>query len=326
MSLRQNEFKFISEWWDAILEDKNHGQFSAYARSALRDTRRSIGRNKVMSAASILSIFAALIILGIFVAFTVNLDHITSNVESAMSLKVYVNKDMSQDQINNLQGEIQGINHVKKVSYVSASDALSSFSKSLGSYSGLLNGYNDSNNPMPASFDVEIDNAENIRAVRSDALKLKNDGVTDVKYGEEYVDALVSFSHFSNAFCIALLIILSVVSVFIVYNTIKLTCFARRKEIRVMRYVGATDAYIRAPFVLEGTILGAIGAIIAALVVWGAYTALVNYVNKSVYLPMHSSLVAASHIMPPLTIGFILYGVIIGALGSVISMRKFLEV
>lgn len=308
------------------MEDNNQSQMSAYLHSIFRDTRRSIGRNKVMSAASILSIFAALIILGIFVCFTVNLDHITNNVESAMSLKVYVNKNLSQDQINSLQKKIQNLNHVKKVSYVSASDALSSFSKSLGSYSGLLNGYNDQNNPMPASFDVEIDSAENIRAVRSEAFALKSDGVTDVKYGEEYVDVLVSFSHFSNIFCGALIVILSVVSIFIIYNTIKLTCFARRKEIRVMRYVGATDWYIRAPFVLEGTILGAIGALVAAAVCWGAYTALMNYVNHSVYLPMQSSMVAPGHIMPLLTVGFVIYGVLIGAIGSIVSMRKFLDV
>ena len=175
---------------------------------------------------------------------------------------------------------------------------------------------------MPASYNVKIDNANHIAAVRKYALDLNGYGVTDVKYGEEYVNALISFSHFSNIFSAVLIVILSVVSLFIVYNTIKLTCFARRKEIRVMRYVGATDWYIRAPFILEGAFLGALGAVIALAIIGFGYTGISNYIMHAVSMPMDAGVVSFSSMFAPLLAFCLVYGIAIGSLGSVFSMRE----
>ncbi|MCH4071560.1 permease-like cell division protein FtsX [Pseudoramibacter sp.] len=311
-------------------KDKNQfkthdGSMNAYVKSILKETRHSLKRNSLMGAASILSIVAALIILGIFVVFSANVQSVTQQVESKMELKVYVQNNLSQDQLNILKSKLKSNQYVVSAKYVSADKALSDFSKSLKSYSGLLNGYNSSNNPMPASFDVKIDSAQHIAAVRKYALGLNAYGVTDVKYGEEYVNALISFSHFSNIFSAVLIVILSVVSLFIVYNTIKLTCFARRKEIRVMRYVGATDWYIRAPFILEGAFLGALGAVIALAIIGFGYTGIANYIMHAVSMPMHAGVVPFSHLFAPLLAFCLIYGIAIGSLGSVFSMRKFLE-
>lgn len=311
-------------------KDKNQfrthdGSTSAYVKSILKETRGSLRRNSLMSAASILSIVAALIILGIFVIFSANVQSVTQQVESKMELKVYVQNNLSQDQLKILNSKLKANEHVVSTKYVSADKALSDFSKSLKSYSGLLNGYNSSNNPMPASYNVKIDNAKNISAVRNYALGLNGYGVTDVKYGEEYVNALISFSHFSNIFSAVLIVILSVVSLFIVYNTIKLTCFARRKEIRVMRYVGATDWYIRAPFILEGAFLGALGAVIALAIIGFGYTGISNYIMKAVSMPMDAGVVSFSSMFAPLLAFCLVYGIAIGSLGSVFSMRKYLE-
>ena len=192
-----------------ILKENQHtGHFGAYLKSIFRDTSRSIRRNKLMSVASVLSIGAALIILGIFVIFSSNLSHITQNVESALELKVYVQSNLSQDQVNRLNEKLSNHQNVTKVTYVSAEQALQDFSKSLGDYSGLLSGYNSSNNPMPASFNLKISSADKINTVKKYAESLKADGVTEVKYGEEYVDALVSFSHFSNIFSMVLIVVL----------------------------------------------------------------------------------------------------------------------
>lgn len=311
-------------------KDKNQfrthdGSTSAYVKSILKETRGSLRRNSLMSAASILSIVAALIILGIFVIFSANVQSVTQQVESKMELKVYVQNNLSQDQLNILNSKLKENPHVVSTTYVSADKALSDFSKSLKGYSGLLSGYNSSNNPMPASYNVKIDNANHIAAVRKYALDLNGYGVTDVKYGEEYVNALISFSHFSNIFSAVLIVILSVVSLFIVYNTIKLTCFARRKEIRVMRYVGATDWYIRAPFILEGAFLGALGAVIALAIIGFGYTGISNYIMHAVSMPMDAGVVSFSSMFAPLLAFCLVYGIAIGSLGSVFSMRKYLE-
>lgn len=308
------------------MSKRKESHFIPFLKSIFRDTTQSIERNNLMSIASVLSIVAALIILGIFVIFSVNLQHITQNVESALELKVYLKPGITQEQIATVEQKLRSDTDITEVTYVSADQALSDFSSSLQGYSGLLSGYDSTNNPMAASFNIKIANPDNISSVKDYASGLTADGVDYVKYGEEYVDALVSFSNFSNIFCIVMVIVLSVVSLFIIYNTIKLTCFARRREIRVMKYVGATDWYIRLPFVLEGTLLGALGAFVALLIIRTCYYYIIAYVTNAVYLPMNSDLVAPGSIMGPLALFCIVYGVVIGACGSLFSMRKFLDV
>ncbi|MEG0379074.1 MAG: permease-like cell division protein FtsX [Eubacterium sp.] len=304
---------------------KKENHFFPIFKSIFRDTAQSIERNNLMSVASILSVVAALIILGIFVIFTVNLQHITTNVESALELKVFMKNGYTDEQVKAVEQALLGNENIKGVTFESKDEALEKFSSSLEDYSGLLKGYDSSNNPMASSFVVQINNPEDMAKVKIFAEGLSDKGVDYVKYGEEYVDALVSFSKFSNIFSIVILGVLSVISIFIIYNTIKLTCFARRREIRVMKYVGATDWYIRMPFILEGTFLGGMGAIVAMLIIRTGYYYIIAYVGNSVYIPMNSDLVAPSVIMGPIFLFCLIYGIIIGAFGSLFSIRKFLD-
>ena len=308
------------------LKSNNESHAGAYFKSVMRETFRSITRNSLMSAASVLSILSALLILGIFIVFSVNVENITNSVAHSLELKVYLTNGLTQEQITNVENKLKANEQITEVTYISAEQALADFSASLKEYSGLLNGYDASNNPMSASFNVKIADPMRIKEVKSYAESLSGDGVSSVKYGEEYVEALTTFSRFTTIFCVGLIIVLSVVSLFIIYNTIKLTCFARRKEIRVMRYVGASNWYIRAPFVLQGAILGFFAAILALLLIRLNYFFLLSYVQQAVYLPMNTQLVPPGQIMGPLALFCILYGVIIGSVGSLVSMRKFLDV
>ncbi len=178
-------------------------------KSIFRDTAQSIERNNLMSIASILSVVAALIILGIFVIFTVNLQHITENVESAMELRVFMKTEYTEDQKTSVETALRGNSQVTGISFESKDEALEKFSSSLDDYSGLLKGYDSSNNPMAASFIVQVQNPEDLGSVKSFAEGLTSQGVDYVKYGEEYVNALVSFSKFSNTLCIVILAVLS---------------------------------------------------------------------------------------------------------------------
>ena len=185
-------------------------------------------------------------------------------------------------------------------------------------------------NPSPETWTVSYveDYRRIITALRRKEPKPLVEALQEMKAykveGEESF-ALISFSHFSNIFSAVLIVILSVVSLFIVYNTIKLTCFARRKEIRVMRYVGATDWYIRAPFILEGAFLGALGAVIALAIIGFGYTGISNYIMHAVSMPMDAGVVSFSSMFAPLLAFCLVYGIAIGSLGSVFSMRKYLE-
>ena len=295
-------------------------------KNVVRDTMKSIERNNLMSAASVLSVIAALIILGIFLILTINVQEVTKDVESKLELKIFLQSEFTDTQKETIEQALEKSDLIESVSFESAEEALEKFTVSLEDYAPLLSGYNSENNPMPASFVVRVTDPDDMEEVQSLAMSFEGQGVEYVRYGQEYVEALVSFNKFTNTLSIVVLVVLSMISIFIIYNTIKLTVFARRREIGIMKYVGATNAYIRAPFILEGTLLGLIGAIVAFLIIPITYYYVLGLVGGNLFLPVDASLASPEAVMGQLIFFFLLYGGFIGAIGSVFAIRKFLDV
>ncbi len=295
-------------------------------RNVLRDTVQSIERNNLMSAASILSVIAALLILGIFLILTINVQEVTRDVEAKLELKVFLEKDYSQSQQKTIEESFEQSKLIESFEFESAEEALGNFTASLEDYAPLLSGYNTENNPMPASFIIRVTDPNDLEEVQNLALEFQGDGVEYVRYGQEYVEALISFNNFTNTLSIVVLIVLSLISIFIIYNTIKLTVFARRREIGIMKYVGATNSYIRAPFILEGTFLGIIGSIIAYLVIRVSYYYVLGVIGTNLFLPVDATLAAPEQVLRQLFVFFLIYGGLIGAAGSIFAIRKFLDV
>ncbi len=295
-------------------------------KNVVRDTMKSIERNNLMSAASVLSVIAALIILGIFLILTINVQEVTKDVESKLELKIFLQSEFTDTQKETIEQALEKSDLIESVSFESAEEALEKFTVSLEDYAPLLSGYNSENNPMPASFVVRVTDPDDMEEVQSLAMSFEGQGVEYVRYGQEYVEALVSFNKFTNTLSIVVLVVLSMISIFIIYNTIKLTVFARRREIGIMKYVGATNAYIRAPFILEGTLLGLIGAIVAFLIIRITYYYVLGLVGGNLFLPVDASLASPEAVMGQLIFFFLLYGGFIGAIGSVFAIRKFLDV
>ena len=295
-------------------------------KNVVRDTMKSIERNNLMSAASVLSVIAALIILGIFLILTINVQEVTKDVESKLELKIFLQSDFTDTQKETIEQALEKSDLIENVSFESAEEALEKFTVSLEDYAPLLSGYNSENNPMPASFVVRVTDPNDMEEVQTLAMSFEGEGVEYVRYGQEYVEALVSFNKFTNTLSIVVLVVLSMISIFIIYNTIKLTVFARRREIGIMKYVGATNAYIRAPFILEGTLLGLMGAIVAFLIIRITYYYILGLVGGNLFLPVDASLASPDAVMGQLIFFFLLYGGFIGAVGSVFAIRKFLDV
>ncbi|WKY45486.1 permease-like cell division protein FtsX [Eubacteriaceae bacterium ES2] len=295
-------------------------------KNIIRDTIHSIERNNLMSAASVVSVVAALLILGIFLILTINVEEVTKDIESQLELTVFLQEDFTDTQKDTIENALEKSDLIESVSFESAEEALENFTVSLEDYAPLLSGYNSENNPMPASFIVKVKDPEDLDAVQELAMQYEDEGVEYVRYGQEYVDMLIKFNSFTNTLSIGVLIVLSLISVFIIYNTIKLTVFARRREIGIMKYVGATNTYIRTPFILEGLFLGIIGAVIAYLVIRVTYFYLLGVIGSSSFLPVDASLASPTVVLSQLVIFFMLYGGIIGAVGSVVAIRKFLDV
>lgn len=298
-------------------------------RSTIRDAGQSLRRNSLMSLASIISMTAALIILGIFLVITMNIRQITKHVEGNLQIQVYMTENCTQQQKDGLKNYLNSNNLIQSVKYESKATALKNFSNQLNSSSDLTDTFNSKNNPMPESYIVRAKNADNLGKIKkqiSQYNKKNNAGIEYIKYGKDYIKALTNFSHFINVFCIFVVIVLSVISYFLIYNTIKLTVFARRKEIGIMKYVGATDGYIRAPFILEGAFLGIIAALAATLAVRTGYFYILGYLSGNALLPITANLSSPAALIGQIVIFFLVYGILIGTIGSRVAIRKFLDV
>lgn len=298
-------------------------------RSTIRDAGQSLRRNSLMSLASIISMTAALIILGIFLVITMNIRQITKHVEGNLQIQVYMTENCTQQQKDGLKNYLNSNNLIQFVKYESKATALKNFSNQLNSSSDLTDTFNAKNNPMPESYIVRAKNADNLGKIKkqiSQYNKKNNAGIEYIKYGKDYIKALTNFSHFINLFCIFVVVVLSVISYFLIYNTIKLTVFARRKEIGIMKYVGATDGYIRAPFILEGAFLGIIAALAATLAVRTGYFYILGYLSGNALLPITANLSSPAALIGQIVIFFLVYGILIGTIGSRVAIRKFLDV
>ncbi|HAE62345.1 MAG TPA: ABC transporter permease [Eubacteriaceae bacterium] len=276
-----------------------------------------------MSIASVVSVIAALVILGIFLVIALNIQHMTNDMESQLELKVFVEKDATEEQKDQLEELLKADSRITEIRFESKDEALQKMSENLEQYQGILQGL-EGDNPLPESFILRVSDAAEIKEVSDSVSEL--DGVDYINYGEGYVDALMKFNDFTNMLSLAVLLILTGISVFIIYNTIKLTVFSRRKEISIMKYVGATNWYIRVPFIIEGGVLGLTGAVLAILVVRNIYYYLLGAVSGQSALIMGVSFAPPEAVLPSITLYFMIYGLIVGAAGSLFSITKFLDV
>lgn len=292
----------------------------------MREAAQSLDRNRLMTIAAAISIVAALIILGVFILISTNIQRATKNVESNLEIKVFLKDDTTAEQKETIYQALIGDPNVDSVRFETKAEALDNFSSQLQDYTDLLDSYTGDNNPLPESYILTVKNGDDIQSVVSLANSYQDQGVEYVKYGENYVNSLLRFNHFINIVSVVILVIMSVIALFLIYNTIRLTVVNRSREIQIMKYVGATDLYIQAPFVLEGIFLGVISAAIAVLFIRLVYLYILGQVNGLVMLSISDTFIAPNEIFAQLSAVFFGYGILVGTIGSIIATRKFLDV
>lgn len=280
-------------------------------------------RNRGMSVASIFSILAMLFILGIFFVIVVNLNLFTEVVKQDYDqIEVYLKDEVTVEQAETLMGQIKSHEGAEAVSYRSKDDALNIMKQRWGESAYLLDSLGD--NPLPASILISVNSMEDAQSVSEFAIEL--DGVEDVQYFRETVEKLTKVTNFLQVGAIVVMVFLIIVSVVVVSNTIKLTVFARSKEIKIMKYVGATNWFIRGPFMAEGIIIGIFAAIISTIMVSLLYGRIVAGIGTQVIAITSCPLISVGYMAGNMLIIFLALGISIGAWGSIISMRKFLDV
>ncbi|MBA2942371.1 ABC transporter permease [Paenibacillus sp. CGMCC 1.16610] len=304
-------------------------KISTFSRH-LREGTRNVVRNGWMTFASISSIAISLFILGIFVLITLNVNDIASQIEDQVEINVYLEVNTPQDQITELQTQIQGLQGVKTIKFVSKEEGLVYLRQKLGeSGKALLDGFEGENNPLNDAFTVEVDDPRNVAVVADQISALNADKdpkpIYKVNYGKGTVEALFKVTQIVRWVGFGIVILLSFTAVFLIANTIKITILARRKEISIMKMVGATNSFIRWPFFIEGALLGFVGSIIPAVVILGGYWKLLNLSSLNLNLLM-IELTPFGKIAPTMIALLLGIGIVIGIWGSLISVRKFLRV
>ena len=287
----------------------------------ISDSLKSLRRNKTLTIASIATVTATLFMLGVFVLVLLTIKQGVNEVESKVEIKVYLKDNITSYDKQNIEDKLKSTDGVAGVDYESKDEALVKLKKQLGDqYKSLLSGY-DKRNPMPESYIVKVDKPEMITNVVSN---IKNmDGIDIIKDGREIANIIIGVSKTISWIGGVILFILIGLSIFLIGNTIKITVYNRRREIGIMKYIGATDWFIRWPFMIEGIIIGIVGAFISIFLLYYAYR--FAYVGISTGLMM-LQLISPAYILSYMFWEFLLAGIFMGIFGSLVSMRKFLAV
>ena len=281
-----------------------------------------IFRNRGMSLASIFSILAMLLILGMFFVITVNINLFTEVVKQDYDqIEVFLLDDTDKAQAEQLMTQIRTHEGVTDVQYRSKAEALEILKERWGESGYLLDSLGK--NPLPASILISVESLDNAGEVAAYAGTL--DGIEDVQYYQETVEKLTKITNFLQIGALIIMAFLVVVSVVVVSNTVKLTVFARAKEIRIMKYVGSTNWFIRGPFLAEGIIIGMLAALISTGLIALIYKELIAAIGAQVLAIVSMPLISTQYMTGNMLIIFLALGMSIGACGSIVSMRKFLD-
>lgn len=287
---------------------------------------RNFLKNKKSTGASLMIMCATMLIFGLFFLIGENVNHMVKEVESEQGMQVYMYKDATEEQIEKLGNEIKNLDYVAKVTFVSKEEALDSIKKSWGDKGDkLLKAYEGDKNPLGVSYIVTLTDLTKKDDVRANIEKLEN--VKEITIKDKVMSALINVANGIRIVSGVILVLLIIISIFIIANTIKLTVHARRKEISIMKYVGATNGFIRWPFIVEGVIIGIVSAIISILILGVSYNFVVGKIlTSTIATQIGISLLTFSDVFALVITVYLLLGIGIGILGSVISMRKYLEV
>lgn len=284
----------------------------------------NVFKNKKSTGASLMIMCATMIIFGIFLILGENINHFVEEVESVQGIQVFINNDATQEQIDELGDKIRGIDGVSTIEYVTKEQALEQMKERFGDQQDLLAGYEE-NNIFPASYVVTMTDLSKSKEVQDQILTFEN--VKKITSKDDTVSTLINLANGIKIITGVILLLLVIISIFIIANTIKLTVHARRREISIMKYVGATNGFIRWPFIVEGMIIGIFASIISIVIVGLAYSFIAqSLVNSEFMQVINMSLVTFSDMFNSIIFVYMLLGIGIGAMGSVISMRKYLKV
>lgn len=311
----------------------------------------NVFKNKKSSAISIVTMICAMFLFGIFFAIGENINSVLEQVQKQQGIKIFLFDFTTEEQKAEMEKSLKALDGVNTVTYKTKEQALESFRESMKDYKDATEGMDSENNIFPASFEVTLTDLEKNEEIQRKAEEIGKALLSEEKVDEEIaeilgeseieeptivkniessdytIEALLKIARAVRVTIMVIFAILLIIAITIISNTIKLTVHARRKEISIMKYVGATNSFIRWPFIIEGIIIGIIAALITIVIVGFAYDFVIQKIEASVVLQkMNITLLQFADLAYSITLVYSLLGVGVGVIGSSISMKKYLEV
>ncbi len=288
----------------------------------IREACKSLYRNNWMGLASIGTVAVSLIIFGASLITVMNANYLATRLESNVEIIAYLKDNVPEDEARGLYEEIKDLPGVAKVKFKSRDQALREFREELGAQQNMVDALGG-DNPLPHLYAINTIAPEDVTRVAERIQALKQ--VDKVDYGKDFVEKMFSIIKWVRLVGMTVIVLLGLAAVFLIATTIRLTVFSRRKEIEIMKVLGATNWFIRWPFLLEGMALGFTGALLAVLVVGVSYVSFTDYIQKNFNYAVFG-LQTDPQFMMILGASMLGAGMFIGAVGSGISMRRFLRI
>lgn len=283
-------------------------------------------RNRMMGLASIGSVTAVLVILGFILIIVLNVNNMAMVAKETFDqIAVYIMEGVDDDQIEKMGKSFKEIDGVMAVAYQTKEYALERVKEDWGDDAAILEGIRK--NPLPNTYIIQLSDVSKADEVTAQLQTFE--GVEKVTYYHDAVNSIIKISDFIKKLGIAIVLILLLISIFIISNTIKITVLNRQREIELMQYIGATNGYVRGPFMIEGIMLGLLGSLVAILIIMLGYNYSMDYLAGryvAIISGMSGYLVGIKMVINDLIIIFMTIGIGIGILGSLISLKKFLSI
>lgn len=288
----------------------------------LSESFRNLFKNKKATMSSLVTMICAMFLFGIFFAIGENVNTIMEQVNMAQGMEVFIDIDATDEEISELGNKIRSLGGVNSATLKTKQEALDSVKDELKDFQTLLEGFEG---VFPASYIVTLTDLNLSEQVKSEILQMEN--VDEIMSSDQTIELLIKIANGVRVAIAVIFVLLIIIAITIISNTIKLTVHARRKEISIMKYVGATNSFIRGPFIVEGIIIGIIAALITVCIVGVLYNVIIEKIESSMILQqMQVSLLQFQDLSRYILIVYAVLGIGIGIVGSSISMRKYLEV
>lgn len=289
----------------------------------IRDSFQSVFRNFSLSLASISCITITLLVVSISMILSVNVNNFASLVEKDVTIVTFLDSDISEEKIKVVEQEIKRLNNIESITFQSKDEITKEMKESSDTFKAIMDEWSEDENPLQDTYLVKV---EDINKIASTAKKIKSiDGVDIIKYGEGMVEQLVAVFDVVRKICLGMVVALIVVTAFLISNTIKITIFSRKREIEIMRLVGASNLNIKIPFIFEGLFLGVIGSIIPIIATIYGYTVLFENFNGQLFSPF-IKLVEPQPFIFLLSLVLVVIGILVGMFGSWRAVKKYLKI